>query len=172
MLVALMGCGGEDLTCELLADPTNCWASAASEAAACLPLHTEVATMSADRTRCEYSDGSYVEFDAPLPTDPFDFERLALTAHGDGCTWRFVDTFANRMELTTSEGTVVAELHDGESFHLHCPDTTYESSFDLLFTCQPPARAPTDGFDVDATTFTFTIASVSTPTPLIQCALP
>ena len=52
------------------------------------------------------------------------------------------------MELTAGGVAVVSELHRDRKFHLHCPDTSYEADFDLLFTCQP-SYPPTDGFQVE-----------------------
>lgn len=173
--LALLGfvaaCGStEDLTCELLADPTNCWADAAAKAAACLPARATPAVLSADRTRCTWDAGGQITFDTALPLDTFDLERLAFDATGPGCAWRFVDTFANRMELTVDGKTVVSQLHPDRTFELACPNgTSYEAEFDLLFTCQAPARAPTDGFEVTATSFTFTLSAVDAPIPLFTC---
>ncbi len=174
VVVALLaaGCGSsEELTCSLLADPMNCWASAAARATACLPSRETPGTLSADRSQCTWPDGAQVRFDSPLPTDPFDFERLAFAVTGpDGCAWRFVDTFQNRMELTVDGHTEVSQLHPDHQFELACSDgTSYEADFDLLFTCQPPARAPTDGFDVTPTSFQFTLSAVNAPTPLFTC---
>jgi hypothetical protein len=127
--------------------------------------------LSADRTRCTWPDGAEVMFDTPLPNTTLDLERLAFDVSGpDGCSWRFVDTFQNRMELTVDGNTEVAQLHAGHQFELACSDgTSYEADFDLLFTCQPPARAPTDGFEVTPTMFQFTLSAVDAPVPLFTC---
>jgi hypothetical protein len=77
----------------------------------------------------------------------------------------------NRMELTAGGVEVVSELHAGSEFHLHCPDTTYTSDFDLLFTC-PGSSAPTDGFVVEPDLVTFLIVSVNTPGELFRCVTP
>jgi hypothetical protein len=169
LALGLVACGGsEDLTCSLLADPTNCWADAAARAAACVP--STPGTLSADRTRCTFADGSQVTFDTPLPNATIDLERLAFDVTGSGCAWRFVDTFQNRMELNVDGKTEVSQLHPDHQFELACSDgTSYEADFDLLFTCQPPARAPTDGFDVTATSFQFTLSAVNVRTPLFTC---
>jgi hypothetical protein len=169
--VVLGACGNsEELTCPLLADPMNCWADATARAAACLPSRATPAMLSADRTRCTWPDGSQITFESPLPTDTSQLERLAFDATGPGCAWHFVDTFHNRMELTVDGDTEVAELRPDHTFALGCSDgTTYEADFDLLFTCQPPARAPTDGFEVTATTFEFTLSAVGAPFPLFTC---
>jgi hypothetical protein len=173
-LVAACG-GGEDLTCEVLSDPTNCWATAAAAAKACLPAGAaaQEGLLSADRASCLFADGTRIAFDAPLPTSTQDLDRLAFTIEqGTLDCARFVDTFGNRMELTADGRTVVSELHPGGDFHLHCPGgPDLASSFDLLFTC-PGGTAPTDGFDVTATSVTFTIVSVATPGPLFTCNVP
>lgn len=172
LALAASACGGSELTCELLEDETNCWASAAAAAAECLPLVTEVGVLQPDRASCTFSDGTVVVFDTPLPNDTSDLERLGFTIETNGveCA-RFVDTFENRMELTADGQTVVSELHSGQDFHLHCPDgTDYEAAFDLLFTC-PGGTAPTDGFSVTATQVEFYIVSVATPGPLFTCAM-
>ena len=171
VVVMLGACGSsEDLTCELLADPTNCWADAAAKAAACIPARATPATLSADRTRCTFTDGAQVTFDTPLPTTTTDLERLAFDVTGSGCAWRFVDTFMNRMELTVDGETHVSQLHPNHTFELACAGgPSYEADFDLLFTCQPPARAPTDGFEVTATSVQFTLSAVNAPIPLFTC---
>jgi hypothetical protein len=170
------GCGGgEDLTCEVLSDPGNCWATAAAAAKACLPAGdaAQQGLLAADRASCLFADGTRITFDTPLPNNTQDLERLAFTIEqGTLDCARFVDTFGNRMELTGGDRTVVSELHPGGDFHVHCPGgPDFESSFDLLFTC-PGGTAPTDGFDVTATSMTFTIVSVATPGPLFTCNLP
>ena|SRR5687767_9514780 len=169
-LLLFTACGGEELTCELLADPNNCWAKASAAMAACIPTRATPGTLAADRKTCSFPDGVRVVFDTPLPTDTFDLERLAfdVEANGTRCA-RFVDTFANRMELTAGGETVISELHPNRDFHLHCPDEDYETSFDTLFTCRPPAYAPTDGFDVTATSFMFSLSATTTPGVLFSC---
>jgi hypothetical protein len=169
--LSLAACGSSaSLTCELLADPDNCWARAAAAAAACLPATAEVAVLAADRASCTFSDGTRVVFDGPLATDTMDLERFAFTIESGGTTCaRFVDTFANRMELEAGGLSVVSELHPGGSFDLHCPGTTYEADFDLLFECQP-SYPPTDGFSAAPNVVTFTVVSVNTPGELFRCA--
>lgn len=175
MVLGLVGaCGGPDeLTCEVLADPENCWAVAAEELAACMPDRATPAAMAADRGSCTFADGVVVAFDTPLPMDTLDLERLAFTIEVDGAPCgRFVDTFDNRMELTGSGETVVSELHPGSTFHLHCAGQDFETAFDTLFTCAGEGiPAPTDGFEVTPTTFQFTITSVTTPGMLFRCEL-
>ena len=170
-VVLVIGCGSgsSPLTCAMLGDPNNCWAKAAAQAAAVVP--TTPGTLSADRTTCSWPDGSTATFDAPLPTDTTQLDHLAFTFSGGGTTWKFVDTFMNRMELTVAGKTETSELMPDRTFDLVCDDgTTYSTKFDTLFTCQAPARAPTDGFDVTATSFTFTISAVGVASPLFTCA--
>jgi hypothetical protein len=167
-------CGGdEDLTCDLLAETTNCWAQAAAALATCMPMRATPATLAADRSSCMFSDGVRVVFDTPLPNSTPELERLGFNIEvgGSRCA-RFVDTFDDRMELTGGGKTVISELHPGSEFHVHCPDgTTYSADFQLLFECQAPAVAPTDGFNVTPTTFTFSISSATTTGTLFRCTL-
>jgi hypothetical protein len=172
LVLVLAGCGGSDeLTCEVLADPNNCWAAAAAEATSCLPMHATPGTLSADRTQCTWSDGSKVVFDAPLPADTIDLDHLSFTATGPNCEWTFTDTFMNKMILTVDGKTEVSQLHPDQTFELACHDgTSYETDFDNLFTCAGSgARAPTDGFEVTPTSFQFTISAANAPVPLFTC---
>jgi hypothetical protein len=117
-------------------------------AKACLPAGNDAqqGMLTVDRTQCLFGDGTRIVFEAPLPNDTQQLERLAFTIEqGTLACARFVDTFSNRMELTAGGKTVVSELHSGGEFHLHCdPGPDYEAAFDLLFTC-PGGTAPTDG---------------------------
>lgn len=171
LLLALVGCGGaEELTCEILEDPRNCWAAAAAAAAACLPAAAEVGVLAGDRASCSWTDGTRVQFEQPLPSQTSELERLAFTIERDGTECAsFVDTFMNRMELRAGELGADSELHAGGEFHLHCLEgTDYEADFDLLFTCAPWS-APTDGFEVTPTSVTFSISAVTTPGELFRC---
>ena len=172
VVVVVPACSGnETLTCDLLAQPTNCWATAAAAAAACLPMRATPAMLAADRSSCTFSDGVRVVFDAPLPLQTTGLDHLTFTVQSGGATCaKFVDTFHNRMELTAGGKTVISELLPGSHFQLECDGgPTYETDFSVLFTCRPPSVAPTDGFDVTSTQFMFTITSVSTPGTLFTC---
>ena len=174
MLVGVLAaCGGggsgKTLTCPMLADPTNCWAAAAASAAAVVPATP--GKLSADRTSCSWTDGTTVVFDAALPTDTSLLDHLAFTFNGTSGTWLFTDTFMNKMELEVNGKVEVSQLLPDKTFELVCDDgTTYSTSFNTLFTCQAPARAPTDGFEVTATSFSFTISAVGVASPLFTCA--
>jgi len=176
ILVVAIGCGGgeDDLTCEVLADEGNCWATAAAELAACMPGRATPAELAIDRVGCRFADGVVVAFDEPLPMDTQQLEGLGFTvlsSDGTECG-RFVDTFMNRMELTGGGETVVSELHPGSEFHLHCPGQDFGTAFDTLFDCAGMGiPAPTDGFEVTATSFAFTVTSVNTPGELFRCEL-
>jgi hypothetical protein len=173
LLLVLVGCGGaEELTCEILEDPGNCWAAAAAAAAACLPPATEAGVLAADRESCSWSDGTRVVFEGPLPSATQELERLAFTIERGGAECAsFVDTFMNRMELRAGGLGADSELHAGGEFHLHCLDgTDYEADFGLLFTCAPYS-APTDGFEVTPTSVSFTISAVTTPGELFRCEI-
>ena len=170
-IVAVASCGGSDeLTCELLANPDNCWAAAAEAMAACMPARATPATLEADRMSCTFGDGVRVVFDQPLAMTTDQLDGLGFSIEdADGECARFIDTFQNRMELTGDGQTVVSELRAG-TFTLQCPDQDFESDFDLLFDCAAMgAPPPTDGFDVTATTFTFSLSSITTPGELFRC---
>jgi len=169
------GSGGSDdaetaeLTCDYLSDPSNCWASAASELATCLPAG-EVGVLDTGRDQCSFSNGAMVRFDAPLPETTDDLESFAFTIEHDGETCgRFVDTFENRMELEAGSWSVVSELRS--SFELDCGDgESYATDFSALFDCMAGTQ-PTDGFAVTPTGVSFSIASTSTPGELFSCTL-
>jgi hypothetical protein len=55
-LLVLSGCSPE-LTCELLEDPSNCFAETAVALAACMPMRATTATLSSDQTTCTFADG-------------------------------------------------------------------------------------------------------------------
>ena len=173
VLAALAACGGSsDLTCKQLADPNNCWAKAATEATACIAMRAQPGLYSPDRSMCTWSDGTTVTFDAPLPTTKMALDHLAFDVTGPACSWSFTDTFHNHMELTVGNKTETATLSNG-TFTLGCDDgTDYSTAFNTLFTCAAPARAPTDGYDLSATMFQFTLSAVNAPTPLFTCSMP
>jgi hypothetical protein len=171
LITVLAGCGGGStpLTCAMLADPTNCWASAAAGAAACVPQVP--GTLAADRRSCTWSDGSQVMFDTALPTDTTLLDHLSFDVTGPGCAWHFTDTFMNKLELTVGGKTETSELLPDRTFELACDNgTTYSTKFDTLFTCQSPARAPTDGFELTATSLSFTLSAVGVASPLFTCS--
>lgn len=158
-----------DLTCALLASPSNCWAAATTQAAACLAMHATPGALSADRTSCTWSDGSMVTFDQALPQSTTELDHLAFTVTAPGCTWSFDDTFMNDMALTVAGKTESSELSDGTLDLICAGGPTYSASLDTVASCAAPARVPTDGFDVEPTSFSFTLSAVNAPTPLFTC---
>lgn len=167
-LAALAACGSNDLTCKELADPNNCWAKAATEATACIAMRTSPGAFSTDRTMCTWPDGTAVTFDTPLPQATTDLDHLSFDVTGPGCSWSFTDTFHNHMELTVGDKTETASLSNG-TFTLGCDNgTDYSTAFSNLLKCSP-TPAPTDGFSVTSTMFSFTISAVNAPTPLFTC---
>jgi hypothetical protein len=170
-LVTSCGNGAADLTCEYLADPANCWASAAAEAKACLPATAETGVLAADRSSCSFTNGARVLFDDPLPDYTEDLERFAFTIEKDDSSCaRFVDTFQNRLELEAGGISATGQLHAGSRFVLSCGDgKSYEADFGLLFECAAGTQ-PTDGFSVAPDLVTFMIIAVTTPGELFRCA--
>jgi hypothetical protein len=170
LLLLLAACGGSDpLTCAQLADPNNCWAKAAAFAVSAMPMPTAPGALAADRMSCSWPDGTLVTFDTALPTDNLSLDHLAFTVTSPRGDWKFVDTFMNHMELTANGKTETSTLASG-TFTLGCDNgSSYSTDFNNLFKCTAPARAPTDGFMVTATSFQFTISAVNAPSPLFTC---
>lgn len=165
-----LGCEAEPepLTCDLLADPDNCWASTAAALAECLPGPAAVGVLAADRASCSFSNGAVVQFESPLPNTTDELERLAFTIELDGSTCgSFVDTFENRQELEAGGSSVFAQLRS-ETFTLDCGGSSYETSFSSLFDCQPGTQ-PTDAFSLEPALVSFSISSVATPGELFRC---
>lgn len=170
LVLALASCGGSsDLTCAQLADPNNCWAKAAAFATSAMPMPTTPGALAADRKSCSWPDGTLVTFDAALPTDTLSLDHLAFTVTTPRGNWKFVDTFMNHMELTANGKTETSTLAGGQ-LTLACDDgSSYSMNFNDVFKCTGSARAPTDGFEVTTTMFSFTIAAVGAPSPLFTC---
>jgi hypothetical protein len=131
-----------------------------------------VGVLAGDRASCTFSDGTRVVFDDPLPQSNEVLEGLGwsiLTSTGARCA-RFADSFQNHLTIEAGGQLVVAELHSGSEFHVHCGGGgSYEGDFDTLFEC-PAGTAPTDGFSVAPGLFTFVLSSVATPGELFRCA--
>ena len=190
-VVAILGCGadvsrdgdgsgdgadtggvpsGGALTCDVLANPNNCWAAFAAEIASCLP-EDEIGVLAGDRSECTFSDGSVVRFGSPLPQQATSLGSLNYTTERDGeVCGTFVDTFDNRMEIYVDDQLVVAELVGGREFRLECPGGTFTSSFDMLFDCAAEgAPPPTDGFRVEPDLVEMSISAITTPGVLFSC---
>ena len=133
LLVGLLcyGCGSDELCDWLTGD--NCWKQSLVAAQACLPGEGVVGTFSADRSSCTYSDGTVVEFAAPVPPDSGDFEvkqggTLCVGLEGLELGFRF----------TTSIGTFENSSTDGKDFKFICPDGSQISGSDVtkLYRCK------------------------------------
>jgi len=159
----------EPLTCEVLQDPTNCWAATAAEVRACLPTDATTGRLSSDRSACLFADGSEVRFETALPVTADELTRLSfrlLDPRGAVCA-TVTDTFANRI-VVEAETTAVAELESADRFVLTCGAKRFETSFDALFDC-PAGIQPTDSYGLEADEVTFRLWSVTTPGPLFTC---
>lgn len=55
-VVVLAGCS-HDLTCELLADPSNCFSKTVAALATCMPMRATTAKLSSNGTTCVFTDG-------------------------------------------------------------------------------------------------------------------
>jgi hypothetical protein len=120
----LAGCGdgGESLDCAWL-EGENCWKDSLQAAQPCAHDSTVDGTLSADETKCTFTDGTEISFAAPLDLanmdDPsWDFE---IKTNGSFCmSWKDKDEGTN-MTLTTSLGTF-RENVSGMSMTIQCPD--------------------------------------------------
>jgi len=160
----------ELLTCDLLQDPTNCWAMAAAEVRGCLPTDTRDGTLSSDRTACIFADGTEVRFETALPSSADELTRLSFRVLDPGgvvCA-TVTDTFDNRI-VVEGEAAAVSELRGGDDFVLTCGGRQFEASFDDLFAC-PAGTQPTNSFVVEPDEVSFSLWSVTTPGPLFTCA--
>jgi hypothetical protein len=93
--VALAGCSSDDLTCVLLADPSNCFAPQASALAACMPMRATPAKLSSDGRTCTFADGVRVVF---------------ATARIDVCT-----DVGLTFNVYSADGSVCGRLHYNET---------------------------------------------------------
>lgn len=144
--LALLACGedtketddtdeeaGEPLTCELLAGD-NCWKEGVAEAAACLPETTE-GVFTADRTTCDFADGSRVVFVEALPEelDGWLFDFVLEDASGSECMGFRQTEDVNTLD--TSSGTVEQRPWQFVGVALECQDGslyTMDSAFGLM----------------------------------------
>lgn len=165
--------GSSELTCDVLADPSNCWNQAAAAAYACVSS-TEIGVLASDRLSCSYSDGTLITFDEALPqrTDEVrNLDSLGFTVLSGGtqCA-RFVDTLNNRLEIEAGGASAVGELLGGE-FTLSCGDgSSFSTEFGTLFDCEGNGvTAPTDGFQVEPSSFEFFIRADVTSGRMFRC---
>lgn len=174
MVVALFACGHDQktLTCQLMADPTNCWAKATSAASDCLPMRDVVGALAADRKSCTWPDGTSVAFDEALPDDRTQLTSLAMSfrsADGSECA-RFEDSFDSHLDLSAGGEDVVVEIRAAD-LEMECGDTTFITTANSTSLCTP-GTVPTDGFQLTETSFQLTLVAVTTPGPFFTCQAP
>lgn len=176
-VVGLVGCSQPDLTCSLLANPSNCFAQAAVALAACMPMRATPATLSTDQTTCTFADGVYVVFNAPLPrlsshvTDPGGIEFSIYAPDASLCGHLYYEENAGDV-LGVSDGTDGATWEtplDSSGFALGCPSHRYTGSPDDGLACQPSTVVPGFVYSTSGPPYSFTVSSVATPSPLFTC---
>lgn len=138
-------CGGDDvetqlLTCELLIAGDTCWDETLAALAACAdPVAPGQFNAAGDR--CEYSDGTAIDFAAPLETDvffdftlPVDpvFDSVLRDAAGGECARVAVDGDSQQV---TVDGQVTRFEVRSLSGVLTCPDGTAYEGGSELFAC-------------------------------------
>jgi len=132
-LSAGCGGGGESIGCAWF-EGGNCWKDSLQAAQPCTHDSSVEGTLSADETKCTFTDGTEIIFSAPLDlanmdNPSWDFE---IKTSGSSCmSWK--DTDAG-MTLTTSLG-IFKETLSGTSMTIKCPDGgeyTVSNAFSLL----------------------------------------
>lgn len=160
-LVLLAACGGESgapLTCEVLAQPDNCWAVAVGQLQNALPFRNMTLQ---GRSSCISGDVNFINFDEPLPQTTAEVKHLGFFA-SNGSTVHFQDTGMNKIIL----GDVTLSLLLGV-YTLDCGDgEVYSANVNDIISCMPP----TDGFEVTPTSFSFTLVAPGVPNPLFTCS--
>jgi len=131
----------ETLTCEVAASPEFCWTVAAVESVACIDSTMGNGTFNADRTACDYSDGSRVEFDEAVPDNPdldHEWNFSVMAADGSECM-RFEDTETSAT-IVSASGTVLYSLSGALGIDLECPDgeLLHTGNGLNLFDCEEP----------------------------------
>jgi hypothetical protein len=160
---------GGKMTCELLADPDNCWAQTVAATAACLPSPA-TATLATDRRSCSFADGTRIVFDEALPYDYMDVERFAFTIEVDGATCaRFEIGNEPTMELEAGPHSVHVEAEREGDYYLQCADgSSYSAPFAKAIDC-PAGGVPSVGFDVSIGLVTFAVSSATVQGELFRC---
>jgi len=92
-------------SCDLWRDPSNCWPTAATSLYECVP--DEEGVLSEDRTVCNFSDGTRIEFARALPTFLGNY-RPDFTVRGPGGD--VCGTFFERDEETENGVESIREL--------------------------------------------------------------
>jgi hypothetical protein len=174
-IALLAGCSSDqdDLTCALLADPSNCFDQAAAALAACMPMRATPATLSADKMTCTFADGVYVLFNHPVPSFfMYPFNGSAFDVYGPDAS--LCGHVAWSDNTGQSIGIVVGGMSAGFSSdeqvrgsEFSCPTHTYRASFDALGGCKDhePYLA-----GLGPAPYGFTIGNVSTTSsPLFVC---
>jgi len=173
LAVAAIGLGAcspaNDLTCELLANPSNCFAQTTAAVAACMPMRATPATLSADKMTCTFADGVYVV----LPIGQNETQGIRYEIHSaDGSVCGRVAYASNVSDLIqVSRGAELAEWetpYDNFPYRLTCPSHTYTNANGGLAACY--ASMPQFiGTAVIGTGASVTVVSAATPSPLFTC---
>ncbi len=156
VLVVLAGCSSPyDLTCAVLASPSNCFAQEVTRLAACVPMSATPAKLSADQTTCTYADGVSVVFDAPVPSFAsvaYNATGLSFTVYGTGAAE------CGRLDLMEPGGNVhvggVLDVSDATAdarwytpsdyggYELACPSHSYTADPETPSTVRASRSSP------------------------------
>jgi len=135
----VIGCGGsdEELTCEYLASPDNCFKTTASAAASCLPADADMGVLAADNASCTYASGQVITFASPLTLPLPDNAEWDFTVTTNGVECLHYTDNNRGFELTVGADTVSEDVKGTTGLELTCPDgTTFGNSNALgLLSC-------------------------------------
>jgi len=175
-LLVLAGCS-DDLTCELLADPSNCFAQTAAAFETCMPMRATPAKLSADGRTCTFADGVYVVFNAPVPQlNGWVLSGISFTVYAPddsacGSVYYYSNT-NDRLQVVHGSQSAVWKTpldYPASGYELACGSQTYTASSDASFQ-QCETRPVVPYFDFSRSPpYTFTLSSAASQSPLFIC---
>jgi hypothetical protein len=170
VVVALVGCSNPpELTCALLADPSNCFAQQAAALAACIPMRAMPGMLSSDQMTCTFADGVYIEFSTPLPsTDVYSGAGLRMTVYapdGSTCGSLYYDESSDGALISVNKAAIWDEFGGSDSVKLYCPSNkTYEGGLSALKECGPYVDV-----SLSSSTNSVTLRRTPASVPLFTC---
>jgi hypothetical protein len=186
-VLMLAGCSGPELTCELMADPTNCFAEQAAALAACMPMRATPAALSADETTCTFADGVRLVFNTTVSS--FQQKQQAggakltvYNSNGSVCGELVAEVTSGGYQIAINNGV---DLNDGAEWNmnydvgtddLQCTSKIYTASMSDINACPSAATLPGFGYtcpvmigSLASPPYSFTLTSATTSGTLFTC---